>query len=97
MKNKGSVILEWERGEGEPEKVIYYLNGRKLGQGDNGFELLLGQLRSLEPGATLIIRGEFAGTSGGDIAVGAFPFYERRCELDDVMKEGQLKVIYEIR
>jgi hypothetical protein len=87
------TVLTWEGfsiTEGDGEKAIYIVDGRRVGKGKVGFEEVLRQLRELPLGSELRIIDPNEAKNSGPRSIPPFDQYED--ELDDVIKKRQLDV-----
>ncbi len=92
-----AIVLEWKYLNDVSGRVLYYVNGKEIGEGENGFSLFLEQLRTMNFGTEVIIRYDFVVSSGGGPFEAIFPFSKRQHELDEVIKQKNLNLKYKVR
>lgn len=95
MKVESDSILEWRINLEEPKKTKYIFNHEEVGEDDNGFDQILHNLRSLKLGSRVVIRYPFQLSTGSESFAQGLPYYGRMDELDKVIAEVNLTVIYE--
>ncbi|VVB94597.1 Uncharacterised protein [uncultured archaeon] len=91
------IVLEWKYLNDVSGGVLYYVNGEEIGEGENGFTIFLERLRSVNIGTEVIIRYDFVVSSGGEPFEAIFPFSRRQHELDEVIKQKNLSLKYEVK
>lgn len=89
------VVLEWEPWNATGSEVSYFLDGRRLGRGDAGFDRFLNQVSLLEPGTEVIVRYAFFLSTGGQDFGEDFPFATQQGELEQLVETQGLRLSYE--
>jgi hypothetical protein len=84
--------ISWKINEADTSVVSYFINGKKIGENDNGFKKLLRVINDKKT-AAIIIKTDAMYGLGGETTEDHFPFKERMGELQEAL--GGRKLIYE--
>ena len=81
------AILTWQFEEGEP---VYFLNSKKIGTGQDGFQHILKLVKKMKDVKRLIISFSIKGATGGRSLKTYLPFSNHYDELLDQAKSKNI-------
>lgn len=84
-----AFTVHWEYEGGDTSRVIYFIDGVIVGEGDVGFDNIL-RLVKAKPGAKVILHGSGSNSFGGEKLQDSFPFGARYRELVEALGEGNI-------
>lgn len=96
MEEPKSFVLEFKTNPDDGDRVLYSLNQKFLGEGDEGFNLFLQELKNLPSRSQVMIRYPFFVSRGGGSFPDTLPFRHRQQEFDEIVNQKNINVVYQM-